>query len=111
VTLSYQRYDVTLPSCGDWSTSMTFNASNTDYPAFGCAQQRNLGLMLADPADAVTMRVTQPADVQNADRVIRAYRAGNATTARQSGIQDNADQNVATGATNGAATAVPTSTR
>lgn len=111
VTLSYRRYTIVLPACGDWSTQMTFNTSNADYPAFGCANQRDFGLMLADPADAVSMRPPQPTDAQNADRVIRAYRAGATPAARQSAIQDNADQNVATGSTNGASTAVPTSTR
>lgn len=111
VTLSYERYNVVLPTCGDWSAPMQYNPANTDYPEFGCAMQRNLGLMLADPGDAASMRAPQPADAQNLDRVIRAYRTGNAPAAKQSGIQDSADQNVATGTTTGAATPVPTSTR
>jgi pilus assembly protein CpaD len=111
VTLAYQRYNVVVPVCGDWSKPMQFNPANTDYPEFGCAMQRDLGLMLADPGDAVGMRAPQPTDAQNADRVIRAFRTGNAPAAKQSGIQDSADQNVAAGTTAGAATPVPTSTR
>ena len=112
VTLSYVRYSVVPPNCGtDWSAPMQFNPANTDYPAFGCAQQHNLGLMLADPADIASMRAAAPSDAQNTDRVIRAYRAGNVTSGKQGGIQDSADQNVATGTNPGASTPLPTSTR
>jgi len=112
VTLSYVRYSVVPPNCGtDWSAPMQFNPANSDYPAFGCAQQHNLGLMLADPADIASMRAPAPSDAQNTDRVIRAYRAGNVTDAKQSAIQDTADQNVATGTNPGASTPLPSSTR
>ena len=112
VRLSYTRYDLVLPTCDDWSVPMQFNPSNTDYPAFGCAVQRNLGLMLADPADAVGMHPPQAPDAQTIDRVVKAYRSGAVTEAKQGMTQDTADQNVATGATPGAgsATAMPTST-
>jgi pilus assembly protein CpaD len=113
VTLRYQRYDVVLPICGDWRAPMAFNPDNTDYPAFGCAIQRNLGLMLADPADIVTMRAPAPSDAQNFDRVIKAYRAGTSPEAIEGPAQDSADQNVASGTTPGANAAppAPTSTR
>jgi len=111
LTLRYARYDPVLPACGDWSAAMAFNPDNADYPAFGCAIQRDLGQMLADPADVLGMRAAAPGDVVNEDRVLRAYRAGADTTAKQGAIQDGADQNVATGSTAGAATPVPTATR
>lgn len=112
VALSYVRYSVAAPNCGtDWSAPMNFNPSNADVPTFGCAQQHNLGLMLADPADIARMRAAEPSDAQNTGRVIGAYRAGNVTSAKQGGIQDSADQNVATGTNAGASTPLPTSTR
>ncbi|HUZ73006.1 MAG TPA: CpaD family pilus assembly lipoprotein [Stellaceae bacterium] len=107
ITLRYTRYAVVLPTCGDWSAPMGFNPSNLDDPEFGCSVQRNLGLMLADPGDIVSMRTPQPTDSANAERVIRAYRSGAVTEAKQGTIQDSADQNVATGSTTGASTAVP----
>jgi pilus assembly protein CpaD len=107
--LSYTRYDVILPRCGDWSTPAGYNPANTDYPALGCSVQRNLGLMLADPADIDGPRATEPTDAVNATRVIRAYRSGAATEAKQNAIQDAADQSVATGSTTGQSTAVPAS--
>ena len=59
----------------------------------------------------MSVRAASPSDAQNAERVIRAYRTGNAPAAKQSGIQDGASQNVATGSTTGAGTTAPTSTR
>ncbi len=111
-TLSYVRYSVVAPNCGtDWSAPMQFNPVNADYPTFGCAQQHNLGLMLADPADIARLRAAAPSDAQNSGRVVGAYRAGTVTNAKQGGIQDSADQNVATGTNAGASTPLPTSTR
>jgi pilus assembly protein CpaD len=74
VTISYERYTAVLPTCGDWSTPMDFNPLNTAYPNFGCDQQRNLGLLVADPADLVGMHSTQPSDTANMERVIKDYR-------------------------------------
>jgi len=112
VMLSYERYTVVPPDCGsNWSAPMQFNPANTDYPAFGCAQQHNLGIMLADPADIASMHPAAPSDAQNTDRVIRAYRAGNVTNGKQGAIQDSADQNVAAGTNPSASTPLPTSTR
>ncbi len=74
VTISYERYSAVLPTCGDWSSPMDFNPINTAYPNFGCVQQRNLGLMVADPADLVSMHQALPSDTANMERVIKDYR-------------------------------------
>lgn len=106
ITLRYRRYDVILPVCGDWRAVTAYNPGNTDYPGFGCALERDVGLMLADPGNLVAMRAPAPADAANLERVIDAYRSGRATAAIAGPIQDGADQNVATGATS--ATSSPT---
>ncbi len=112
VTLTYQRYDVVVPSCGDWSAAMAFNPANTDYPEFGCAIQHDLGLMIADPGDIAAMRQPAPSDPQYIERVIRDYRTGTtATETKPNSIQDNADQNVATGSAPAATSAAPAPTR
>lgn len=108
ITLRYTRYSVVVPTCGDWSAPLAYNPNNTDYPAFGCSVQHNLGLMLADPADIDGIHRPEPTDTANAERVIRAYRSGAVTEAKQGAIQDSADQSVATGSTTGGSTAVPT---
>jgi pilus assembly protein CpaD len=76
VTFRYDRFQVALPRCGDWSSDATSNHSNDVHANFGCTLQRNFGLMVADPADLVRMRDAQPADAQNAGRVMQKYRAG-----------------------------------
>jgi pilus biogenesis lipoprotein CpaD len=107
VTLSYERYTALAPTCGDWSARMDFNPLNTDYPGFGCAQQHNLGVMIADPADLVSARRAQPSDTANVERVIRDYRgvpvaAPVATETLKNTLQSSADLNAASGSTVGA---------
>jgi pilus assembly protein CpaD len=109
VTLSYERYNAVVPSCGDWSAPMAPNSGNADYPAFGCAQQHNLGVMVADPADLVSMHRAEPTDTANVERVMRDYRgvglgpsaAPVATEANKNALQNSADLNAASGSTVG----------
>lgn len=51
VTLSYDRIAAIGPTCGDWSEDVTRNRQNLPYPNFGCATQRNLAAMAANPTD------------------------------------------------------------
>lgn len=53
VTLAYDRLAVAAPVCGDWSEDVTINPENIHYPNFGCASQRNLAHMIANPTDVV----------------------------------------------------------
>lgn len=89
VTVSYQRYSVAVPTCGDWSASPRINHTNQVHSNFGCAQQRNLGLMAADPADLVRMRDTEPTDAQNSNRVIQKFRTGQSPMAVPSPLQSS----------------------
>ena len=105
VTLSYERYTAVVPTCGDWSARMDYNPDNTDYPGFGCAQQHNLGVMIADPADLVSAHRAQPSDTANTERVIRAYRAvpssnsgiAAAPETPKNSLQSQSDANAASG--------------
>jgi pilus assembly protein CpaD len=81
VTVSYERYEAVLPACGDWSSDPSYNPYNDVSSNFGCALQRDIGLMAADPADLVRARPAAPTDAQNAARVIQRYRAGAPTWA------------------------------
>jgi pilus assembly protein CpaD len=87
VTLSYEHYEVALPICGDWTSNPTYDYYN-DVPAnFGCALQRDIGLMVADPADLVHRRAAAPTDAQNSDRVMQKFRTGQSPAATQSPLQ------------------------
>jgi pilus biogenesis lipoprotein CpaD len=79
VTVSYERYSASLPTCGDWSAEPSFNPYNDVLPNFGCSWQRNVGLMVADPADLVHMRGTGTSDAQRMDDVLQKYREGKPT--------------------------------
>ncbi|HTO85081.1 MAG TPA: CpaD family pilus assembly lipoprotein [Methylomirabilota bacterium] len=81
VTVSYERYEAVLPTCGDWTASLSHDPYNDVAPNFGCALQRDIGLMAADPADLVRARPAAPTDAQNAGRVIQRYRVGAPTWA------------------------------
>ncbi len=89
ITISYDRYTTVQPNCGDWSSSPSFNPYNQAHSNFGCAQQRNLGVMVADPADLVRMRDPAPTDAQNSNRVVQRYRAGEPTNATYSPLQNS----------------------
>jgi pilus biogenesis lipoprotein CpaD len=76
VELVLERYLVTLPACPDWSRESGTDFSNQPHSNFGCANQTNLGLMVADPKDLVLGRKLAPADgVQQAEGIVR-YRTG-----------------------------------
>jgi pilus assembly protein CpaD len=81
VTLSYERYEVQLPTCGDWSGKAVYDPYNDVHSNFGCAMQHNVGAMVADPADLVRKRDTSPAEAGASDRVVQRYRAGQPTGA------------------------------
>lgn len=76
VTFRYDRFHVSVPNCGDWSANPTINRSNDVHSNFGCAQQRDFGLMVADPADLLRMREAMSPDAQNSNRVLQRYRTG-----------------------------------
>lgn len=74
--LRYERFNVLVPSCGDWSSDPGRNPRNDVHSNFGCAVQRGIGLMVADPADLVRMRQPSPTDAQNSNRVVQRHRKG-----------------------------------
>jgi pilus biogenesis lipoprotein CpaD len=49
--ISFTANTVKVPECGAWEKSSAFNWSNTPHENFGCATQRNFGLMVANPGD------------------------------------------------------------
>jgi pilus assembly protein CpaD len=51
ITLSYDRIAAIGPACGDWSEDVTRRAHVLPYNNFGCASQRNIAAMAANPTD------------------------------------------------------------
>jgi pilus biogenesis lipoprotein CpaD len=65
-TLRFNDATVKLPDCRDWSEG----SRNATHANFGCAQQRNVGMMLADPRDLEQMHGWSGNRSVNSDRVI-----------------------------------------
>ena len=56
VRLSYLTYVAEAPTCGYWPTNVADQRDNANYWNFGCANQRNLAAMVANPADLIGPR-------------------------------------------------------
>ncbi len=76
LTLSYEAHVAVVPECGDWAGHTGFNPSNENHPNFGCAVNRNIGLMVSDPGELLRGRPPGPVDTARQDMVIETYRAG-----------------------------------
>ncbi len=70
------RYLVIPPECPNWGKPSYRDPLNTTGSNFGCANQVNLGLMVADPGDLVRGRRLTPGVGAAAVLGIERYRAG-----------------------------------
>jgi pilus assembly protein CpaD len=86
IRLSYTRMAATAGPCGKWPDDLGPNIDNPlynenkQYYNFGCATQRNLAAMVANPSDLVQPRSETPADTARRSEGFAKYRAGNPTT-------------------------------
>lgn len=77
--LSYMRYVAEAPNCGqDWSQNLARNYQNVPWPNMGCAEQRNLAVMVANPADLLGPRTMTSRDSNRRDDMYRKYVKGQA---------------------------------
>lgn len=75
--LSYMRYVAQAPNCGqDWSENLARAYQNTPYPNMGCAAQRNLAVMVANPADLLGPRTMTSRDSNRRDQMYSKYVKG-----------------------------------
>lgn len=84
VVLSYRRYLVELPRCGNWNDTPSFNPSNANGANFGCSVQRNIGQMVANPGDLEQQRPLGSVSATRTDRVINLYNQGRASESQKS---------------------------
>jgi len=85
IRLSYLRYVAEPPQCGLWPSNLADDRRNLPYPNFGCAQQHNLAAQVANPADLLGPRSTEPADAERRAVVFDKYRRGQSTGAERTG--------------------------
>jgi pilus assembly protein CpaD len=71
--VSVGRYAVTLPTCPNWSQSLSYDFTNAFTSNYGCANATNLGLMVASPADLASGRPFTGADAQPAAAAVNRY--------------------------------------
>jgi pilus assembly protein CpaD len=84
IRVSYLRYVAEPPQCGDWSTNLAYDPTNLPYPNLGCSQQRNLAVMVANPADLLGPRSQTARPGERRDQVWGKYITGQPTGARKS---------------------------
>ena len=76
----------TAGPCGVWPDDLGPNIANPDYNEnkqyynFGCATQRNLAVMVANPSDLVQPRAETPAYTMRRTEGFDQYRKGEPTT-------------------------------
>lgn len=86
IKLSYPRISATAGPCGLWPEDLGPNLDNTGYNEnrpyhnFGCANQRNLAAMVANPADLEQPRPETPAYTIRRNAAFEKYRKGDSTT-------------------------------
>ena len=91
IRISYLRYVAEGPECGRWPDALGTNTSrNLNYHNFGCAQQKNLAAMIANPADLVESRTLTPGDATRRSTQMDKYQKG-----EPSGASRSADEQAA----------------
>jgi pilus assembly protein CpaD len=71
--VSIGRYAVTLPTCPNWSQSLSYDFTNAFTSNYGCANATNLGLMVASPADLASGRPFSGPDATPAVAAVQRY--------------------------------------
>jgi pilus assembly protein CpaD len=81
VSLSFRGTVAAAPECGHWYRDVGRERDRVPYPDFGCATQRNLAGMVANPRDLVVAQQETPASSERRGRVWSRYVSGDAAGA------------------------------
>jgi pilus assembly protein CpaD len=73
VSLVMSRYTALLPECPAWDDLLENYVSNGPTMPLGCANARNLSLMVEDPHDLLVGRTTGPTDGGHEVKAIERY--------------------------------------
>lgn len=84
VAVGYIRYRAVSPPCGRWSENLADTYDNRQAPNFGCAEQHNIAVMIADPRDLVTPKPAGTEDPVRRLTVLGKYEQGDNTQAKKS---------------------------
>ena len=81
--LSYLEFVAKGPDCPDWSENVARDPQNLPWPNMGCAMQKNLAAMVADPEDLLVPRAETPRPSERRDTVWGKYVAGEPTLSKR----------------------------
>ncbi|MGD9866440.1 MAG: CpaD family pilus assembly protein [Hyphomicrobiales bacterium] len=76
--ITYARLKAHGPECGEWE-NLARDPQNVNYRNFGCATQRNLAAMIADPRDLLGPRGETPRSSERRDVAWDKYVKGETT--------------------------------
>jgi len=76
VRVTVGRFVVKTPTCPDWSKNPAYDPANRRSSNFGCADETNLGLMIANPEALVRGTDIGPADAEILSLGVGKYRKG-----------------------------------
>ena len=76
ISLRYTRIAAVSPECGQWSENVARRIDQGAYPNWGCASQRNLANMVADPTDLVTAKPEVPRPSERREATYQSYKGG-----------------------------------
>jgi pilus assembly protein CpaD len=79
IKVSYTRFVAEGPECGKFTTNLAIDYRNLPHENLGCAQQRNLAAMVANPADLISARSMAPASAERREVMMDKYRKGEQT--------------------------------
>jgi pilus assembly protein CpaD len=82
IRLSYLELVAKGPDCPDWSENVGRDPQNLPWPNMGCATQKNLAAMVADPEDFVAPHPEMPRPSERRDVVWGKYVKGEVTGAK-----------------------------
>lgn len=83
IKVSFTRYVAKAPECGVWPDDLTRTQRNDTYHNFGCSDQRNLALMVANPKDLVEPRGGSTRSSERRDLVWEKYIKGESTISKR----------------------------
>jgi pilus assembly protein CpaD len=93
VELGYMAYSAHVENCtNDWPTDWGDTWDNAPAPNFGCAVQKNMAAMLADPRDMTEPRPMEAPDAARRATVMGHYDKGEVTQADKHSVDKPVEQ-------------------
>lgn len=74
--LTFPIYVMRERDCGNWSKAATDDHDSSNTANFGCATQKNVDAMVANPRDLITARASTGRDGQRAWQIVDNYQKG-----------------------------------